>query len=221
MRVANVTSLAARNRRRARAAELVRRHVVVAGGRVVGADRHVGRAPPHQLAELGLRRRARRRAQKARDGREHGGGVGIARVGTMRGRLGHDLLQRGHEQRAAVEALARRQLPQEHAGRVQIAARIRHAARLLLRRDVAARAADHAARVDGRGDAEVDDLDLAVARHQHVRRRQIAVHHAAPVRVVEPAQHLLDYVRGQGRRIGPSAMISDRGGPSTSSSARK
>jgi hypothetical protein len=80
-----------------------------------------------------------------------------------------------------VETLAGQQLEQHRADRVEIGAGVDHAAaHELLRRHVAELAEAHLGIGGGRaqralGDAEVDDLGLALERHQDVGRRDIAV----------------------------------------------
>jgi hypothetical protein len=84
---------------------------------------------------------------------------------------------------ALPEALARRGLPEQHAHREDVGAAVDALAARLLGRHVRDLALEHAgARLRGRverlGDAEIDDLHLAVVGHEDVLRGDVAVHDA-------------------------------------------
>jgi hypothetical protein len=91
------------------------------------------------------------------------------------------------------------QLIQQAAGRVQVAAGIDPLAPGLLGREVL-RGAYHLGRLGHGGlgvahrpcDAEVHDLDVAVAGHHHVARLDVPVHDAGLVAVVQRAEHAVD-----------------------------
>ena len=116
-----------------------------------------------------------------------------------------DLLERREVGLALKQALAGQALVKHRADREDVAAAIERQAADLLGRHVPELALEHAghrARVAGRGlrDAEVDDLDLALVRDEHVLRRAVTVHdleRAAErvpfaVRVVETLEDLGD-----------------------------
>jgi hypothetical protein len=107
-----------------------------------------------------------------------------------------------------VQHLAGQHLVQHDAGREDVGAVVDALAPGLLRGHVVVLALDHAdrglARLHRRlGDAEVDQLDLAGRRHQHVLRRHVAVDDAhrlaaavaLAVRVVQAVGHLLGHER--------------------------
>jgi hypothetical protein len=102
------------------------------------------------------------------------------------------------------------------AEREQVGAPVDAIALRLLGRHVRQRAAQ--ARVgltrDGERDAEVGQLDLAVGRQQHVARREVAVHEAAPVHVAERPAELDAHVGHErdGQRAPRGALVGDDGG---------
>src|SRR5688572_30435049 len=116
-----------------------------------------------------------------------------------------DLLERREIGLALEQTLTGQTLVEHRADREDVAAPIERQAAHLLGRHVAELALEHAghrARVARRRlrDAEVDDLDLALVRDEHVLRRAVAVHDlertperiALAVRVVETLEHLGD-----------------------------
>ncbi len=133
----------------------------VARGRILG----------HRLHDHGL--------ERGRDGR-----VGDARE---HGLVAHVL---GRDRHGGVAGEGRppdRHLVEDDAERVDVAAGVDALAFGLLGREVRGRAHDGAGLgeallgVDGPGDAEVGDLDLAVGGDQHVARLHVAVHDAVAV----------------------------------------
>ncbi|CAM4315396.1 hypothetical protein COSO111634_37100 [Corallococcus soli] len=109
-----------------------------------------------------------------------------------------------HVRRAFHRQLAAQQFIQNDAGGPDVCARIHVLPARLLRREVEVLALHHAGcgleapQELCLGDAEVDDLDLALVAQQHVVRRDVAVDDAqglaaavrARVRVVQPPAHL-------------------------------
>ncbi len=108
-------------------------------------------------------------------------------------------LARGHEQAPAHE-----QLGQHDRGREDVGPRVDLAPRHLLGRHVAGLALEQAraravAALGGARDPEIDQLDLAGLRHEHVGRRDVAVHDGerlpvlvgAGVHVVERVEQLM------------------------------
>ena len=92
-------------------------------------------------------------------------------------------------------------LPQNHAGRIEVASRIDRSAELLFRRDVPSLPEVFAAHhrfgetVPPLGQTEIDDLDAAVVGDKDVAGGDIAVDQVEPLdsmHVREPAQDLLD-----------------------------
>jgi hypothetical protein len=117
-----------------------------------------------------------------------------------RDRVLPDVLVGDRDRRVAGERRpAGEQFVQQAAGRVQVAAGIDPLAPGLLRRQVL-RGSDHLSRLGHgglgvahrAGDAEVHDLDVAVAGHHHVARLDVAVHDAGLVAVVQRAQYPVD-----------------------------
>ena len=117
----------------------------------------------------------------------------IARLGV------EDLVDERGDRVARKRARARQQLVEHDAEREEVRAPVELLALDLLGRHVR-RAADHVARarqLGGRGlgelaDPEVGDLDPAVLRHEDVGRLDVAVQHAALVRVPERFGDLAD-----------------------------
>ncbi len=104
----------------------------------------------------------------------------------------------------AERRLAAPQLHQERGHCEDVGRRCQLSSVDLLGRHVTRRAEDTVSarrRGPGRGDAEVDDLDLPLFVHHHVARRHVAVHDVHPaVRVVERAADLDAHVRALLRR---------------------
>ena len=135
------------------------------------------------------------------DQREH---LGDARVqGVRQGRAGLLLLEAHLAQAASAEGQASGEQPvADDAQRVHVHARVRGGGHPLLGRHVRGRAQDNArgnlvlreARGQDAGHAEVEHLHLPlavlVAREEEVVRLEIAVHHAAVMRGLEPLEHL-------------------------------
>ncbi len=118
---------------------------------------------------------------------------------------------RRHNRELAVaieRPLSRHQFVKRHPHRVQVRTRIRRGDALNLLRRHVIQGADRrpclSEFVIGRraGDAEIHQLHHALRRQHHVGRLDIAVHHAACVRVIERRQHLHDVVHrlGGGQR---------------------
>ena len=183
----------------------------------------------HQAAEVASARRLLERIEIAVQRGQHLGGALPAQREIAVQRLHHHLVeprrhrrvmearrqdlrvghrrQRGRGVGAGEQALAGEHLPQEDAGGEQIALAGERLPLHLLGRHIrkgAGRgvAGEVAALAEGHGDAEVHQLDLAVARDHHVAARQIAVDDAVAlaVGVVEPVEDLGGDVRGQRRR---------------------
>ena len=150
--------------------------------------------------------------------REHDGEVALDRRvelrrvgGTLRADRVVQLLARGLLERTA----EREDLVQRRAERVDVGARVEHAAGDLLRRHVARRA-ERVARlreperigVERPREAEVEDHRLARARDHDVAGLDVAVQHARLVRRVERARRLLEELdRRPGRRHPRGATI--------------
>ena len=114
--------------------------------------------------------------------------------------------RRGAGARAVVERrrLARQQLEEQHAERVEVVRGQRRLARALLRAHAGPRAAAAdddpvLVRVRHRGDAEVREVRAARVVEQHVRGLDVAVHHAEVVEIGERVGH----VTAQARRSRP------------------
>ena len=108
----------------------------------------------------------------------------------------HHLAQQLAERAGAERSLAAQHLVHHRAERIEVGARVERVALHLLGRHVG-RAAGHAleARDLGIGDqrdAEIDDAHVAILGEQDVRRLDVAVHHAARVRVVQRLCDLVD-----------------------------
>ena len=160
--------------------------------------------------------------------RLHGNGIQLGRNanGALRG--GHDLRVPHPFQQVVLvlpqalrgpcaggeELSAGEQLPQDHAGGVDIAAAVEGFRARLFRRHVADLAEDHAGRglfqfQRGGGQPEVGQLDLTRIGKQHVGRRYIAVDQAEPleaVRVGQAPHQLLDDVGGHRQREGDAFL---------------
>ena len=117
-------------------------------------------------------------------------------VRQRRRRLAHHRFHDVPDLLAGERLAVRDQLVEQHADRKNVAAPIDAAALELLRRHVVGRAQHHAGLghrdvADAR-DAEIENLDHALAIGHHVGGFDVAVDDAFVVRVVEAAGHLLD-----------------------------
>ncbi len=174
-----------------------------------------GEEPAERAAEVVGLLRPRRRLERHRAGdhvvESQETRVGVAGPRVRRAHRGFDVFARpAAEGRLAAPELHQQDRDGEHVGRGRELLRVH-----LLGRHVAGRAEDAVpARRGGHGggDAEVDDLDLALFVDHHVARGHVAVHDVhAPVGVVERATDLDADVRALlGRETYPRARARAR-----------